>query len=160
MEQTASLHDGLELASAAVRMRLKNRIIVRALREHSDWDPRALLPEARTAYGELSAERHLHRDPATDAVAAALAAIAADEDALLAVIESAREAAWDELGREIERRLESQLDGAAAGDPSADTRELAERREALRGDLRELERTAASAALLREWGSDLADGGW
>ena len=52
--------------------------------------------------GLLEARRRVYRE-----VAAGIRADAADPDALATLIESARSRAWDEIGREIEARLDA-----------------------------------------------------
>jgi hypothetical protein len=130
--------EGLMIAESAIRMSVKNHLIVQALRHRADFDPAELAGvaaermleladqedgyagalherglttpiDAFDAWGDdepsdtLRAERReaLHRG-----LAAKLRAFATDDDALAALIDAARTAAWDEIQGSIVARAE------------------------------------------------------
>lgn len=136
------VEEGHLIATSAVRMAVKNRLLVAALRDDREYDPQALTAVARRQFTELASENEdaavrLEREQRREAkemegrrprrylggrlmverpeqvrgprvyrlLAQALRETAADEAELLAVVESARDDAWAELGREVEGRL-------------------------------------------------------
>jgi hypothetical protein len=150
--------EGVLIAASAVRMAVKNRQIVRALRDRADYSEknavaaarevfRALAREKRedverlddiientrdrpgralhqTDYRKGDAERLERREQVSDILADRLDEIAEDDDYLLAVVDAARNAAWDEIGASIEAKL------ARRPEMEAHTREYRDQREA------------------------------
>ncbi|MCU1417659.1 MAG: hypothetical protein JWP32_1833 [Schumannella sp.] len=150
--------EGVLIAASAVRMAVKNRQIVRALRDRADYSEknavaaarevfRALAREKRedverlddiientrdrpgralhqTDYRKGDAERLERREQVSDILADRLDEIAEDDEYLLAVVDAARNAAWDEIGASIEAKL------ARRPEMEAHTREYRDQREA------------------------------
>lgn len=145
--------EGVLISTSAVRMAVKNRLIVSALRGHHNYDPTALAVAAAHEFTALArqndqmAERLDQRHGQEDAVdgaedeehtrrplllrqlALALRREATDREHLRDIVERAREDAWHEVGRAISSRLRSQGFNAS-GEPDYN-RDRAERIRAL-----------------------------
>ena len=128
------VEEGLLIADSALRMTLKNAIIVAALRDRRALDRDALHALAVERLGELAeGERAAagrdrleigsgarRREQVRHALAERLAALAADSERIAAVVERSRASAWEEISgpladrasaaREAERALTADLD--------------------------------------------------
>lgn len=121
-----TVEEGLLIALSAIRMAIKNRVILGVLRERADFDPTAYVAATReqiemlavqnTEFGEhfrtgaLAAGELDAEDSATESrrldrlslvhnrISDELTAVAADETRVLGIIESARDSAWNEIG--------------------------------------------------------------
>jgi hypothetical protein len=122
-----TVDEGLLIALSAIRMAVKNRVILGVLRERSDFDSAEyvtaareqilLLAEQNKEYekhfrsGALAASDGLdEEDSATESrrlerlslvhnrISAGLSTVAEDDEQVHAIIESARQSAWDEIG--------------------------------------------------------------
>jgi hypothetical protein len=122
------IEEGVLIAESSVRLMLRNRIVVGALRDRVDLDRDDLARAAAAALLEVadqewesaqrlgfhpidpfedpeySAER-ARRERLRRALSDALAARAEDADALAALVERARVEAWDEIGPYLETHL-------------------------------------------------------
>lgn len=110
-------------------MAVKNRLIIDALRENRDYDPLALAAVAREEYLALAeqnddsaarvwedgqwvdepsdSERNQRKREVLKGLAAAMRAEAGDDERLAVVVADARLAAWDEIGKVVEAKLEA-----------------------------------------------------
>ncbi|CAN5316456.1 hypothetical protein BH11ACT2_BH11ACT2_12850 [soil metagenome] len=115
------------IATSAVRMAVKNHLIVDALRDNRDYDPAALAAVARDEFLALAEQNDdsaarvwddgVWDDEPTDSdrnqrkrevfrgLAVAMRAEAADADRLATVVSHARDAAWHEVGAVVEAKL-------------------------------------------------------
>jgi hypothetical protein len=111
------------IARSAVRMAVKNRIIVDAIREDRDYDPAAMATVAQRELDSLAAQSEATAPTQSTEryatvyreLAKALLSLSADCDSIEQLVEEAREAAWSE----ISTVLRSTLD-ARARDPRED----------------------------------------
>jgi hypothetical protein len=128
------VEEGVLISASAVRMTVKNHIIVAALRDHVDYDREGLLDVARSdflrlaAEGEATAERldakrpetrepgesaadahrrreHLRRPKVERMLATALRNEAADEETIERLVDRARTDASEEIRQEVIDRL-------------------------------------------------------
>jgi hypothetical protein len=121
--------DGMAIATSAVRMAVKNHLIVDALRHSRDYDADALAGVARDEFLALAeqnddsasrvwedgkwddepsdSERNQRKREVLAGLATAMRAEADDPDRLGAIVADARLAAWDEIGAVIEAKLEA-----------------------------------------------------
>jgi hypothetical protein len=142
-----TVDEGLLIALSAIRMAVKNRVILGVLRERSDFDSTEyitaareqilLLAEQNKEYekhfrsGALAASDGLdEEDSATESrrlerlslvhnrISAGLSTVADDEEQVQAIIEAARQSAWDEIGNAWIDRMTRDL--GAARDPDYD----------------------------------------
>jgi hypothetical protein len=142
-----TVEEGLIIALSAIRMAVKNRVILGVLRERSAFDPVDYLPAARSElriladqnreYGEhfrsgaLAAGSGLdEEDAATESrrlerlshvhnlISDELTTIADDDERVLTIIEAARQSAWDEIGGAWIDRMTREL--GATRDPDYD----------------------------------------
>ena len=119
--------DGMLIATSAVRMAVKNRLIVAALRENDDYDPEALAVVASAELEHLAeqneesaarvwqdgtwtdepsdGERNQRKRDVFTGLARVLRDAAADPEQLRSIVDQARDAAWDEIGAVIETKL-------------------------------------------------------
>lgn len=122
-----TVEEGLLIALSAIRMAIKNLVILGVLRERSDFDPTAyieatreqieLLAAQNTEFGEhfrtgaLAAGDGLDEEDSAiesrrldrlslvhNRISDELTAVAADTERVLGIIESARDSAWNEIG--------------------------------------------------------------
>lgn len=105
------------VAHAAVRMSVKNRIIVTAAGERKDFDPVQLRAFARETLEQLAQQQRAaaeyeragnqgtRRGPVLGGLASALEADAVDRDFLERIVDQARGAAWSELSSSLRTRL-------------------------------------------------------
>ena len=105
------------VAHAAVRMAVKNRIIVLAAGERRDFDPVLLRAFTRETLEQLAQQQRaaaeyeragqhaIRRGPVLAGLAAALEADAVDREFLERIVEEARDAAWSELASSLTSRL-------------------------------------------------------
>ena len=97
--------EGVMIATTAVRMAVKNHIIVDALRESLDYDAESLAAVARDELEKLAQQNvtsardqrearniHIHRG-----LADGIRALADDPDAVSKIVEQSREEAWREV---------------------------------------------------------------
>ncbi|MFT4123668.1 MAG: hypothetical protein QM635_07550 [Microbacteriaceae bacterium] len=138
------VEDGVLIAFSSVRMTLRNRIIVDALRERADLDREALAALAGELVEQLAEQeweaaerlrlryelraRELYldddeaeamredrrRDTVHRALSEALAARADDPVELAALVERSREEAWVEIAAFLQKRAEAQVEGVVA----------------------------------------------
>jgi hypothetical protein len=137
------LEEGVLISASAVRMTIKNHIIVAALRDHTDYDRAGLLDVARAdllrlaGESEATAERldakrpetrepgesaadahrrreHLRRPKVERMLATALRSAAVDEEAIERLVDRAQTDASEEIRREVIDRL---LSTAITPDP-------------------------------------------
>jgi hypothetical protein len=123
--------DGLLIAESAVRMAVKNRLIVDTLRDSHDFDPDALAIVAREEFLALAEQnegsasrvwedgswddepgdsaRNERKRTVLKGLAASLREEAGDPARLAIVVADARLIAWDEIGRVIEAKLDSPM---------------------------------------------------
>jgi hypothetical protein len=138
-EQKREVAEGLLLAEFAVRLAVKNQILVDVLGRGEDFDParvgrqvraelgalgdehehaaRRMRRDARLAALRLGRGRHQHdyraidrrnlrwRAAVAEEVARRLRAAEADDDAVVALVDAARAAAWEELASEVHGAL-------------------------------------------------------
>jgi hypothetical protein len=138
-EQEREVAEGLLLAEYAVRLAVKNQILVDVLGRGEDFDParageqvraelgalghehahaaRRMRRDARLAALRLGRGRHQHDYRAVDRrnlrrravvaqeVAGRLRAAQADDDAVVALVDAARSAAWEDLASEVHGAL-------------------------------------------------------
>ncbi|WP_294177908.1 hypothetical protein, partial [uncultured Schumannella sp.] len=105
------------VAHSAVRMAVKNRVIVTAAGERRDFDPAQLRAFARESLEQLAQQQRaaaeygrggdhdIRRGPVLAGLATALEADAVDRDLLERIVEQARDAAWSELSSSLHARL-------------------------------------------------------
>ena len=99
------VEEGMLISATAVRMHVRNHLVVDVIRHDRDYDPDALLLVARREFELLADQndatestRHTHRNRTVlHALSEALRATAADDAALRAIVEQAREEAWREV---------------------------------------------------------------
>ena len=99
------VEEGMLIASTAVRMHVRNHLVVDVIRHDRDYDPAGLTLVAREEFELLAAQndatestRHTQRNVTVlHALSDALRAAAADEAVLAAIVEQAREEAWREV---------------------------------------------------------------
>lgn len=121
--------DGMLISRSAVRMAVKNRLIVDALRDGRDFDLGALSGVASDELLQLAAqnddsasrvwkdgswddepgdgERNQRKREVFTGLAEALREEAGDPERLAGIVEEAREAAWDEIGGVLTAKLEA-----------------------------------------------------
>ncbi|MGL5859825.1 MAG: hypothetical protein ACRCY9_01020, partial [Phycicoccus sp.] len=163
----AIVEEGLMLALSAVRMAVKNRIIVGALREGEDYlelvyqaaateellalarekdeDSRRMTSQLaerdeivdRTDLMQRESLQLRRRDEVSRGLAARLRAVAGDEQVLGEVVESARDAAWHEISTSI-RQLLARRAELEPGSPDYLADREARLRHLVRVDLAEL----------------------
>lgn len=118
--------EGLLIAASAVRLAVKNRVVVRALRDQADYDLASLSGYARDellalaeekrsdvqrargtrSYGDTVEMLRLRRlAESSERLAELLEQAAADEEYLADVVAGARDSAWSEIGSSIRSRL-------------------------------------------------------
>lgn len=122
------VEDGMLIAISAVRMAVKNRLIVDALREDRAFDAEALAEVARDELLELArqnddstarvwadgswddepsdSERNQRKREVLTGLAAALRAEAADAERLAILVDDAKTAAWQEVGGVLAARIQ------------------------------------------------------
>lgn len=121
-----TVEEGLLIALSAIRMAIKNLVILGVLRERADFDPTKYVEATRgqiqtlaaqnTEFGEhfrtgaLAAGELDEEDAAKESrrldrlslvhnrISDELTAVANDEERVLAIIEQARDSAWNEIG--------------------------------------------------------------
>jgi hypothetical protein len=128
------IEEGVLIAASAVRMAVKNRLIVLALRDKTDWDPGALAEMARIEFVTLashnddSAKRvwrdgnwddepddgieHMRRRDIFRGLANALRTAAEDRDALDEIVDRARDDALSEVSTVVSARLVEEIPSA------------------------------------------------
>ncbi|WP_157154958.1 MULTISPECIES: hypothetical protein [unclassified Diaminobutyricimonas] len=122
--------EGVLIAITAVRMHVKNEIIVRAIKNDADYNVAELAEVARDEFEEVAKQndgyaagpvsvRHIE---VYSAMAAELRKAAQDPELIAATVEQAREDAWREISGVVASRLEKQT-----FDPSKDPRYEKER---------------------------------
>ncbi|TQO19338.1 hypothetical protein FB472_0882 [Rhodoglobus vestalii] len=105
--------EGVLIARNAVRMAVKNRIIVDAARDHLDYDDGALAGMVHVEFDQLAeqAERllrvtHTARNRAVqEGLAEGLRQASMDGELISHIIDEARELAWSEIGTAIIAKL-------------------------------------------------------
>ncbi|MGV8885034.1 MAG: hypothetical protein ACOH1T_05535 [Microbacteriaceae bacterium] len=110
------VEEGMLIATTAVRMHVRNSLVVDVIRHDNDFDPEALLLVARHEFETLADQndatastRHTQRNLAVlRALSAALRAAAADDDVLRSIVEQAREEAWREVSGVVAMTLAAQ----------------------------------------------------
>ncbi|HWH25867.1 MAG TPA: hypothetical protein VNT53_04400 [Pseudolysinimonas sp.] len=141
--------EGVLIVGSTVRMSIKNRIIVQAMRDHSDFETKLVAAAARSELRKMAEEKRedadriqlaleralgrsgtaLHQSDYRDADVDALALrgetyraladrldeLSRDADFVRALVERAREQAWDEVSASLEGRLAG--DAVSASDP-------------------------------------------
>lgn len=128
------VEEGVLIARNAVRMAVKNRIIVDAARDHLDFDDGALAGLVHVEFDHLAeqAERslrvsHSSRNRAVqEGLAEGLRQASMDGALISGIIEEARELAWSEIGAAIVAKLHD------ANIPATDPQYLANRETRLR----------------------------
>jgi hypothetical protein len=112
--------EGVMISASAVRMSLKNRLIVAALRDHESYDPEGIADAAREQLaavaaelraviarfgddenGRLRDEEYRRRPTVHRMLGAALSEMADDAEAVGRLVEAARTDAAQEIGREV-----------------------------------------------------------
>jgi hypothetical protein len=120
--------EGMLVALSAVRMSVKNRIIVSTLRDRDEWLPQLyeaaaaedLLDLAREKDEELRLlggepdSREQRRAEVARELRRLLRTAAGDEDLLHSTVVQARDAAWDEIGGSIAQKLVARPENADA----------------------------------------------
>jgi hypothetical protein len=117
------VEEGLLIATTAVRMHVKNHLIVDALRRDVNFDADALAEVASTEYkliadqNEELAARQPEERYATiySSLAEALRKAAADPERITQIVEEARDQAWNEVSGAVYAKLSDW-----AGDPVRD----------------------------------------
>jgi hypothetical protein len=138
--------DAIIIAKTAVRMAVKNRIIVDAIREDLDYDPAEMGAVARRELdslvdqnNELADHQRLARNSSIyRSLAEALRELSMDTEAVAAIVEESREAAWQEISTVLGSRLSARAVGPKL-DPSYEREREARLRELISVDLARLE---------------------
>ncbi|WP_337248710.1 asparagine synthase [Leucobacter luti] len=151
------VEQGLLVADVAVRMSVKNAIIMNALQKHVDYDGDQIVEMVRQATEDLAKERerdakHIarmrgeirdtgrsswsesdygnddnrtlrHRQEVYERVAEELHARAADDEALRATAQRARDMAWDEIGDSLKERATHPYYSGGASEEYQEARE-------------------------------------
>ncbi|MGV8876454.1 MAG: hypothetical protein ACOH1K_02965 [Rhodoglobus sp.] len=107
------VEEGVLIARNAVRMAVKNRIIVDAARDHLDYDDGALAGFVHVEFDDLAqqAQRllrssHSARNRAVqNGLAGGLREASMDGELITTIIDEARELAWSEIGTAIIAKL-------------------------------------------------------
>ena len=131
------VEDAMLIARTAVRMAVKNRILVDAIRDDRDYDPAAMAELAREELVTLAAQNDavaehqlLERNiEVYGGLASALREAASDTENVAAIVEESRDAAWREISTVLRSRL-------SAMDPGRDPHYEAERESRLRALVR------------------------
>lgn len=135
------IEEGMLIADQALRMTLKNAIIVAALRDRTDLDRDALATLAIERATELAAAERASaardrgesgdaprkREKVRTGLAAELEALSADPERLAAMVERARLAAWEEIADPLADRAAAELEAERALAEQIDPRDRAER---------------------------------
>lgn len=137
--------EGLMIAKTAVRMAVKNRIIVDAIREDLDYDAAAMARAARAELESLAEQNTaLARNQLTErniriyrSVADGLRAAAEDAEEVEQLVEDSRQAAWREISTVLRARLSTHAIDPA-GDPGYESERDARLRELVEVDLARL----------------------
>ncbi|WP_167045372.1 hypothetical protein [Salinibacterium sp. ZJ454] len=116
------VEEGLLIATTAVRMQVKNHIIMDAIQRNTEYDPIDLAAVARDEFEVLAKQNDSFAYKQTEdryidihrSLAEALRKAAHDTDKVAGVVEQAREQAWNEVGSAIVAKL------ARAGEPGRD----------------------------------------
>lgn len=127
--------EGVLIAITAVRMHVKNEIIVRAIKDDAEYDVVELAEAARDEFESIARQndgyaagpvsaRHVE---VYSALAAELRKAAGDPELVATTVEQAREDAWREISGVVATKLE-----ASRYDPSTDPRYQKERAARLR----------------------------
>ena len=137
--------EGLMIATTAVRMSVKNHLIVDAIRDSLDYDAGALADVARAELEKLARQNvdaareqrearniHIHRG-----LADALRALADDDDAVSGIVEKSREEAWREVSGVVSTVLAAR--SVDSRDPDYEAERDERLRELLSVDLAKLE---------------------
>ena len=146
------VEEGVLIARNAVRMAVKNRIIVDAARDHLDFDDGALAGLVHVEFDQLAEQaEHLLRGSHTDrnravqeGLAEGLRQASMDGELISAIIDEARELAWSEIGTAIIAKLR------VAYLPKEDPSYEAERKRRLR-ELRTINLADLQAAVKGEY---------
>lgn len=107
------VEEGVLIARNAVRMAVKNRIIVDAARDHLDYDDGALAGLVHVEFDQLAEQsEHLLRVSHTarnravqEGLAEGLRQASMDGELISGIIDEARELAWSEIGTAIIAKL-------------------------------------------------------
>lgn len=142
------VEEGVLIARNAVRMAVKNRIIVDAARDHLDYDDGALAGLVHVEFDQLAeqAERllrgsHTARNRAVqEGLAEGLRQASMDGEQISNIIDEARELAWSEIGTAIIAKL--RVAYLPQEDPSYDAERKRRLRELRTINLAELEASA------------------
>ena len=127
--------EGLMIATTAVRMHVKNELIVQGLRDDRAYDPEALAEVAAAEFEKLAGQsdglarnQHTARDiRLAHDIAHAMLSASANADLLAVIVEQAREEAWREISGVVATTL-----AARAVDPTRDPDYAEQREERLR----------------------------
>jgi len=131
--------EGLMIATTAVRMHVKNELIVQGLRDDRAYDPEALAEVAAAEFEKLASQsdalarnRYTARDiRLAHDIAAAMRSASTNPDLLAVIVDQAREEAWQEISGVVARTL-----AARAIDPARDPEYAEQREERLRALIR------------------------
>lgn len=107
------MEEGLLIATTAVRMQVKNYIIMAALRRSAEYDPADLAAVASAEFEVLAQQNDAFAYKQTEdryidihrSLAEALRNAAHDSDRVAGIVEQAREQAWNEVGGAIVAKL-------------------------------------------------------
>ncbi|WP_307784301.1 MULTISPECIES: hypothetical protein [unclassified Salinibacterium] len=146
------VEEGVLIARNAVRMAVKNRIIVDAARDHLDYDDGALAGLVHVEFDHLAEQTepllrgsHTDRNRAVQAgLAEGLRQASMNGELISAIIDEARELAWSEIGTAIIAKLRDSYI------PTADPQYLKDRDTRLR-ELRTINLAELEAAAQGEY---------
>ena len=139
------VEEGLLIAMTALRMQVKNSMIVDAIRNDNSYDPEALASVARAELETMAAQNvRLARDQLTArniaiyrGLADALRELAADGTRISEVVEQSREEAWREVSGAVATTLAARA--VDPRDPAYEEEKDARIRDLLTVDLARLE---------------------